>query len=252
MDVKNKSTLRDAMFIASNLYHLPFSESSFSCIVMIRVFNFVSQPLHVFKELSRILVPGGFLLLSINPKPSIATLVDDIKYHFTQSRLNSRKVKSVTFSRSNISEVHPASSPTFAFKRNFIKQIVNTNDFSQRIKISSGLEDYSLMDRLPLKFFLKVGTMFNFFPGFPTSFFLLQKKQDKVDPINDIHHILKCPKCGSNLITQYKLADLKCRECYSVYIMDKGILDMTYIPNDAKIAEEGEWVLRNKNRGIVK
>ena len=246
--VKSKSNMEDAIFLASNLYHLPFADNSFSCIVMIRVFNFVSQPFQVLRDLSRILVPGGFLLISINPKPSLATIVDDFKLHMAESKVKSRESKSVTFSRLNISEVHPASSPTFAFKRNFIEQLFHKNNLSVRRKISSGLEDYSLLKRIPLNFYLKIGTMFNFFPLFPTTFFLLQKKQDKVIPLPDIHNILKCPKCGSGITLKDDLSDHTCAECSSVYLMDKDILDMIYIPSNAMIADEGEWILGKRKR----
>jgi ubiquinone/menaquinone biosynthesis C-methylase UbiE len=249
MQVKRKVLLKDAIFVASNLYHLPFAEESFSCIVMIRVFNFVSQPIHVFRKISNILAPGGFLLISINPKPSVATLVDDIKYHVINNEAKLSKAKSVTFSRSKISEVHPASSPTFAFKRKFIEELFSMNNLSQRMKISTGIEDYSLIERLPTKFFLKVGTLFNFFPLFPTNFFLLQKKNHHAGRLPDIHQILKCPKCGSKITMNGEPTVHTCRICSSVYTMDQGILDMIHIPVGAKIADEGEWVLGRRNLG---
>ena len=252
LETKSKSHLKDAIFIASNLYHLPFTDHSFSCIVMIRVFNFVSKPIHVLRELSRLLVPGGFLLISINPKPSIATLVDDIKYHVFKSEEKLNKAKNVTFSKSIISEVHPASSPTFAFKRKFIEELFRMNNLSKCMKISSGMEDYSLIERMPVKFFLEVGILFNFLPLFPTTFFLLQKKSDHADRLPDIHQILKCPKCGSKITLQDGLPVHTCRECSTEYIVDNEILDMTHIPADAKIANEGKWVIGRRNQERVR
>ena len=122
------------------------------------------------------------------------------------------------------------------------------NNLWEQMKISSGFEDYLLIKRLPLKLFLKAGTMFNFFPLFPTTFFLLQKKHDKKVPLPDIHRILKCPKCGSKVIPDNDSKDYMCSACSSVYTMQHGVLNMVYIPDDAKIADEGEWFLGKRKK----
>ncbi|MHB1493224.1 MAG: Trm112 family protein [Thermoplasmataceae archaeon] len=202
---------------------------------MIRVFNFASQPLQVIRELSRVIAPGGFLIISVNPKPSLATLVDDIKHHAYNENPSLRKLKSVTFSRENTSQIFPASFTTFAHKRKFMRHLFKTNGFMECMRISSGLEDYSFLKFLPMKFFLAIGSIFHKFSLFPTTFFLLQKKGTLKESFPATLDILQCPRCGSGLPNRGP--DLACGKCGTSYKMDDDILDMTYLPEEAKIAE---------------
>ncbi len=235
LEAMEKFHQKHALFIASNLYHLPFADSSVSSIVMIRVFNFASQPLQVIRELSRVIVPRGFLIISVNPKPSLATLVDDIKHHAYNENPSFLKLKSVTFSRENTSQIFPASFSTFAHKRKFTQHLFETNGFTECTRISSGLEDYSFMKFLPMKFFLAIGSIFNKFSVFPTTFFLLQKNGALKESLPAIQDILQCPRCGTGLPNHGP--DLTCGECGASYKMEDDILDITYLPGEAKIAE---------------
>ncbi len=241
--VREQFSKEDDRYVASNLYHLPFANNSFSCVVMIRVFNFLSQPLRILKGLSRIIIPGGYLLISMSQKPSLSTLIDDLKYHLTEEERNSSRVKSVTFSRADISRVRPASSPTFAFSRKYVSAIFASSGFEVRAEISSGLEDYSVLARLPLNLLYKLGRSFPKFCSFPTTFFLLQKNRRQVGALCEDSDMIRCPVCEAELEEIVLDADLTCRKCGTSFLEKEGILDMTYIPENAEIADEGEWTV---------
>jgi SAM-dependent methyltransferase len=58
--------------------HLPFSEASFSAVVMVRVYHRFTDPTAVFAEVARVLRPGGVLVVAVLPKPSVALLLRDV------------------------------------------------------------------------------------------------------------------------------------------------------------------------------
>ena len=236
-----KSAVRkDGKYVASNMYHLPFANGSFSSVVMIRVFNFASLPDRVLKEISRVLVPGGFLIISINPKPSLSTFVDDLKYHFHETPSNRGKSTTITFSREDISEVHPASSPTYAMRRGFIRNLFRINKLAELKRVSSGLEDFFLLRRLPTRFFIKLGAVFQDFFVFPNTFYLLQTSEGNGSTIAGINEILACPECGLAFPKGFDLNGVSCASCGFKATVDDGIVDLTYIPDDAKLSDEGD------------
>lgn len=235
--VKERSKLEKSLYVSSNLYHLPFCDNSFSTVVIVRVFNFISQPLQVMKELSRIIIPGGNLLISVSPKPSLSTLIDDLKYSASNERERMSKRSTITFSNYNMSEVHPASYPTFAFKRSFIRNLFEVSGFIELTKISSGLEDYLMLNTLPVRSLLRIGTIFKSIPIFPTDFFLLQKKCDLSGPLEFVQEIFQCPKCQSKLSKQENANELICKHCGYIGTVNDGIINLTFLPEDAKVVD---------------
>ncbi|MCI4317672.1 MAG: class I SAM-dependent methyltransferase, partial [Thermoplasmata archaeon] len=63
----------------ANLFHLPFTSASFRTVVSIRVYHHIRDPAGFLGELARVLAPGGLLLLSYTPKPTIGTLEQDLR-----------------------------------------------------------------------------------------------------------------------------------------------------------------------------
>lgn len=239
-DVKEKYSKEKSLYVASNLYHLPFNDNSFSSIVMVRVFNFVSRPLKVLEEFSRIITPGGHLLISISPKPSLSTLIDDLKYRISYKGPKGQKKPSITFSNRDKSQVYPASYPTFAFKRSYISSLFSKAGFTEIAKISSGLEDYSILRLLPVRSLLRVGLIFRAVPIFPTTFFLVRKSGNVDISLLEFKEILRCPSCGGKLSTNADREEVFCGECQFVGSVKDGITDLTFVPRDAKVIEEGD------------
>jgi SAM-dependent methyltransferase len=66
-------------FVEANAYHLPFSDGAFSAIATVRVFHHIARPDAFLDEMARCLRPGGRLLLQYNPRPTIGTLVMDVR-----------------------------------------------------------------------------------------------------------------------------------------------------------------------------
>jgi len=237
-EVKKKFHKEKSLHVSSNLFHLPFGSNSFSSIVVVRVFNFVSKPSEVLDEFSRVLVTGGHLLISISPKPSLATLIDDLKYRGSFSGKRGSRAKSVTFSTKNVAQVHPASYPTFSFKRSYVKRLFVASGFKEIARISSGLEDYSLLGYLPTRSLLNAGVIFRYIPIFPSTFYLLKKGGNGSLQLLDYSEILHCPSCGGKLNVNAIPDNLNCLNCGFVGTVDDGIIDLTFLPNDAKIVEE--------------
>ncbi len=240
-ELRHKFSTTKSLFVASNLYHLPFEDGSFSSAVMIRVFNFVSRPLNVLEEIHRTLAPGGFLIISISPTPSLSTLIDDLKYRSHPEAHGNDKGGKTTLTNLDMVPVHPASYPTFAFKRAFIRWLFETVGFNEIAKISCGLEDYSILRVLPLKSLFNMGIIFRDAPIFPTTIFLLQKNSGGGGPLKPLDDIVQCPSCGSKLNKLSPVDDIVCSNCGFAGSEKDGITDLIFVPKDAKVSREGEW-----------
>ncbi len=240
-EVKLKYGLNDAFYVASNLYHLPFANNSFSSVVMIRVFNFISRPLSVIEELSRVLVNGGHVLISISPRPSLSTLIDDLKYIAFSDHSKGQKKRSITFSNKDMTPVHPASYPTFAFRSSFIRSLFKEAGFKEVGCVSSGLEDYSILRAIPAGSLFNIGIIFRSVPIFPTMFFHFQKGNGNQTSLRVINDILQCPSCSSKLPIEAESGKIECAKCRFVGFTSDGIIDLTYVPQQAKVAKDGQW-----------
>lgn len=240
-EVREKFSRTNSLYVASNLYHLPFADNAFSSVVMVRVFNFMSRPLSVLEEMSRVIGPGGYLIISISPKPSLATLIDDLKYRSYPDIPGDAKRDSITFSNLDIAPVHPASYPTFAFKRSFIRKLFEKVGFNEIARISSGLEDYSVLRFVPVRGLFNIGIIFRIVPVFPTTFFLLQKNNNAKDLLRTFNDVLQCPSCRSKLKISSGTDEIVCGKCGFAGSLKDGITDLTFVPRDAKLANDEEW-----------
>lgn len=82
---------RNAKFIIGNAERLPFAKNSFDKIVMSEIIEHVRDDVKVLKEASRVLKPGGILLLT-TPNKSYPFLWDPINWfleHFLNSHIKS-------------------------------------------------------------------------------------------------------------------------------------------------------------------
>jgi SAM-dependent methyltransferase len=65
-------------YVAGDVQRLPFRDGAFDAVSMVRVYNFLVRPLDALRELHRVLVPGGSLVMSYHHVPSLGTLRDDV------------------------------------------------------------------------------------------------------------------------------------------------------------------------------
>lgn len=189
-----------ALRVTANVDRLPFVDGSISCAVMIRVYNFLPDPETALKEIRRVLAPGGRLILSCDPKPSLATLVGDLRVVLSDSE---RPFHSETFSHGDLVRVHPSPFPAWAPTRLRLVRTLNSAGFAMEKLLGTGLEDYRPLKQLPVPVFLGLLRAFDVAPRgiFPTLFVsarstLSGEPTHTLPPFGDM---LGCPNCRSPL-----------------------------------------------------
>lgn len=222
---------RKMRLLSSNLYHLPFRDNSFTTVVMIRVFNFLSKPESAMQEITRVLAPGGSLVMSYNPKPSIATFIDDLKAILRYSSMVGDNWKPVTFSTGDVVRIHPSSIPAFSFSVRYFARLMSESGLAAVAESASGLEDYRFVDRLPDELFQKMAFSLYRMPMMPTRFVLARKINGSGKLIMEADSIYCCPQCRSSIWLDDASTQTFCGTCGFRRDNCEGLPDLRYFPD---------------------
>jgi len=160
--------------VAANVYHLPFADGTFSVATMIRVYAFLSDPERALRELGRVLISDGVLVLSVEPHPSLGSLLDDLKVGLARTRDD--EVPGMTFTRAPVVPVRPSAYPAWSPTRAFLGALVERSGFSVVQEFPCGLEDLAGLRRLPAAVFIGLSKALARLGGFSTRILVLRKK----------------------------------------------------------------------------
>ncbi len=138
-------SLAGSFFGRGDIEHLPFREASFDLVVMVRVYHRLRSPSGALDEVRRVLRPGGFLLLSVHPRPSLRTFYQDLFYALTSPSAKS----SLTFARSPVLEVGWGDLPGRVETRQTTERRLAEAGFAVRARYVTGFEELPLARRLP-------------------------------------------------------------------------------------------------------
>ena len=163
--------------VGANLYHLPFKKGTFDGATMVRVYAFLREPSAALKEVHRILRTGGIFVLSYEPRPSLGSLIDDIK--IALSRRQGEPHYTRTFTRAPVAEVHPSAYPAWAPTREHFAEVVRACGFDIIEEYPIGLEDLRPFRRLPAKLFVVLARTLARLGGFPSRFVVLRALTEK-------------------------------------------------------------------------
>jgi SAM-dependent methyltransferase len=180
--------------VVANVNSLPFADRSFTAVVMERVYNFLEDPGTTLAEIRRVLLPGGMLVLSYCPKPSLATLVDDAKVWSGGSEL---PFESATLSRQDLVPVRPSSFPAWAPTRGRFRRTLESEQFTLLREFPTGFEDFRPFRMLPVGFFVRLASDFSDVGGFPNRLVVAQTTLGPGDPLRAWSEIWACPRCGA-------------------------------------------------------
>jgi len=223
-------TDRNSLRVACNVYHLPFVGGSFSSASMIRVYHHLSEPVVALREVARVLRPGGRLLISYNPKPSVGTLVNDIQRAIHPSR--EAPFRSITFSAGRTS-LHPDPFPVFVAGRRDFVQSTAAAGLHRGPEVVSGLEEYYFMRHIPAHWFVRIGTALGRAPAFPMRFALVTKPGADSASLPKLGEVLACPRCGTPHPDWGTADALECGHCPFVGRRHDAVLDLRYVPEGA-------------------
>lgn len=212
----------------ANVYRLPFADSTFTAAAMVRVYNFLEYPVAALQELRRVLVPGGCLVVSYEPKPSIGTLVSDVRMGLSS---RSTRGSPTTFSRADLVEVRPSSFPAWAPTRARFARTLEAAGFRAVREFPTGLEDYRPFKWLPAPVFQ---TLAETYGGrldgvFPSRFQLARAlgPNEAAPPVERLAMGIACPDCGRRAGPVDLEADWehRCPGCGFLVQFRSGILD---------------------------
>ncbi len=212
----------------ANVYRLPFADSTFTAAAMVRVYNFLEYPVAALQELRRVLVPGGCLVVSYEPRPSIGTLVSDVRMGLASQ---STSGSSTTFSRADLVEVRPSSFPAWAPTRARFARTLEAAGFRAVREFPTGLEDYRPFKWLPAPVFQTLAETYGGRLGgvFPSRFQLARAfgPQGSAPPVEDLATAIACPDCGSRAGPVDLESDWnhRCPGCGFLLQFRAGILD---------------------------
>lgn len=214
--------------VAANVFHLPFADGSFPAVVMVRVFGFLPDPRAALEEIRRVLSTKGVLLLSYNPRPSMATFVDDLKVAL--SRRSGETATSMTFSRRPVVPVRPSSFPAWSLTRAEFRRTVGSAGLVWGRERPTGWEEYPGLRRLPAELFLSISRAMSNAGGFPTRFALLERPDRARGPLPPWDTILACPCCRTPFESRGRVGGppLPCRHCGRSWPWSNGILDLRW------------------------
>lgn len=139
---------------------LPFRPSSFSAVTMVRVLHRIRDPETAIREARRVLRPGGWLLLTLNPRPSLKTL-DQAIWNAIKREPRSGRVPRARMLAA--SESHRA-----------MVTLVREHGFKLEAEVPGGLEDVSFLRALPAAALKAAGPGLPHAEWFPTYYCLFQ------------------------------------------------------------------------------
>jgi len=158
-------TSRTSWLVADG-HRLPFAAGSFSTVVMVRVLHRTPAPRSLLSEARRVLRPDGSLILAYYPRPSLRT------FQFTLWR-TLRKGPGSRGERPALPRGGrdlPTTDEPPPWSTAQTERAARDVGFEIEESIGTGLEEVSLLGRLPTSFFLGLARNLPRAPGYPTRF----------------------------------------------------------------------------------
>jgi SAM-dependent methyltransferase len=183
-----------ALGIATDARSVPLESHSVTGVVAVRIYNFFEDPDPLLREAARVLIPGGHLLLGYQPRPSVASLLDDLRVRPRLPRVP--RPPSWTASRLPVLPGAPGPFPSWAPTRAAVRAALRRAGFTVRASTASGLEDYAGFRRLPARLFVHGADLLDRARIAPTQWILAQTPTREPEPDWIARaSVLSCPAC---------------------------------------------------------
>lgn len=219
--------------IVANLYNIPFGYDTFSGVVMMRVHHHLEKPAEVLSQFWRIIRPGGFLIITFNPRPSISTLLMDVKKRF--SGKPGKQPDFITFRKEPFLKVAEDPFPIFSSKVEYFRREAEKAGFAIEESHFMGFEDIPITSLLPLNFLSKYPFAFSRIPLAPTIMFKLRSKKDGLIQERPSSNIFACPRCIHKLDVSFDAqwiwkgkGEIRCMNCGFSGSFHDGIIDLAF------------------------
>jgi ubiquinone/menaquinone biosynthesis C-methylase UbiE len=234
-----------ALWVAANLYHLPFTDGAFTGASMIRVYHHLGDPGAALTEIHRVLRSGSRLIVSYTPKPSVGTLVNDVQ-RALQPR-NEQPFRSATFSRAPSDEFTGEAFPVIVSTRARFADCARSAGFEVESDWGTGFEEYRLLRRFPSDFFARTTETFGSARGFPVRFARLRRRESSDPPLPEVDRILACPRCRTGLGLSTEGERIRCPTCAFEGNCRDGVVDLRYVPEGTRTVGPPQGASRTRD-----
>lgn len=201
------------LYVAADVYHLPFVSGLFDGATMIRTLHHMADPLLALSQIAEVLRPKAFFILEFANKRNMKSI---LRYHLRKQSWSPYSYEPVEFAALNF-DFHPKAI------RNYLK----ANGFSiiQQLTVSH-LRVGILKKHVPFRLLVALDALLQRTGGLiqlsPSVFSLCRLEEEKSLPA-DGESVFKCPTCQTPIPGLGH--DLRCSGCGAVWSFQDGIYD---------------------------
>jgi len=205
------------IYIAADVYRLPFRERLFDAATMIRVLHHMADAPKALTQVRNILQPGGVFILEFANKLNLKAI---LRYLLGRQTWNPFTLEPVEFVELNF-DFHPKAIRQWLGGLGF--RIENTLTVSHfRLGVLKRLIPAKWLAALD-GFFQPTGNLWQFTPSVFVKARAASEAQSVEVPMN-VLDLFKCPECGSTAL-QEKSDHVFCPSCKSKWAFRDGIYD---------------------------
>ena len=205
------------LFVAADVYHLPFVDGLFDGATMIRTLHHMAEPSQALAQVRQVMAPGGIFILEFANKRNLKAM---LRYLLGQQEWSPYSREPVEFAALNF-DFHPKSVRNYLLENHFaIERQLSVSHF--RVGFLKRHVPVSLLTGMDALLqwtgrFLQVS---------PSVFTRARATGDLPAATGD--NIFKCPACDAPLTGMDR--DLNCKRCGSHWEFRDGIYDFRQNP----------------------
>lgn len=201
------------MYVAADIYHLPFVPGLFEAATMIRTIHHMADASQALRQVRQILQPGAIFLLEYANKCNLKAI---LRYILRRQDWSPFDLQPIEFAHLNF-DFHPAS----------IRTWLRENDFAIQRQLTVSHFRIGLLKRMiPLMLLVGLDSMAQLTGDLwqlTPSVFVRAVAGNSV-MYSEPGLLFRCPKCGHYPLEEGEAA-LKCPSCSSRWAVENGIYD---------------------------
>ena len=200
------------LYIAADVYHLPFISRRFDGATMIRTLHHMADPAMALAQVARVMAPGGFFILEFANKRNLKSM---LRYLFRKQSWSPYSLEPVEFTALNF-DFHPKA----------VRQYLKAAGFTIEKQLSVSHFRVGFLKRhLPLKFLAWMDALLQWTGRYvqlsPSIFTRCCATNAAAKAAQE--DLFICPKCGTAL--EGMGHDLNCEKCGATCAFKDGIYD---------------------------
>jgi len=199
------------IYVAANIYQLPFADGSCDAATMIRVLHHFADVPAAFEQIRSVLSDGALFILEYANKRNLKAM---LRYRFGQQSWNPSDIAPIEFVK-----LH------FDFHPDYIRQELNTVGFTTKEELAVSYLRLGILKSLfPSKVLAGIDAALQRSAGLYSPSVFTQNQLAGARPNTLPDAFFKCPKCQSTAL-QEKDVKLVCTNCHAEWGKSNGVYD---------------------------